>query len=101
MFIFWSHFLEKILKALVVEETKKHAPHIHDLERLSQLTKLNFSSDELDFLAEMNEFNIRARYHEKKLKLYRICNSKYTKNVLDKIDLFYKNLCQPMKPKKS
>lgn len=100
--LFFGHIiLEKILKALVVKETKKHAPYTHDLERLSEFAKLDLSSDELDLLAEMNEFNIRARYPERKLQLYEMCNQKYTKDIINKINHLYKKLCQAVKLKKS
>lgn len=40
--LFFGHIvLEKVLKALVVQTTKKQAPRIHDLVRLQEKAKLS------------------------------------------------------------
>ncbi|OGF21124.1 hypothetical protein A2Y83_02690 [Candidatus Falkowbacteria bacterium RBG_13_39_14] len=36
-FFFGHIILEKILKALVVQKTKEHAPYIHNLSRLAEI----------------------------------------------------------------
>lgn len=92
--LFFGHLvLEKILKALVVQETKNHAKPIHNLIVLAEDAKINLSKAELEFLAEVNKFNIRARYPDYKLSFYKICDLNYTKPRLEKIKLIYKKLC--------
>lgn len=99
--LFFGHIvLEKSLKAIVVEETKEQPPRTHDLFKLSQLTKLDFDKKTIDFFDEMNNFNVRARYPEYKLKIYKICTKKYTQNKIEEIKKLYKLLCQKRKPKK-
>ena len=96
--LFFGHIvLEKVLKGLVVKETGEQALYTHDLVRLARLAELGLSEEELVFLNDVNEFNIRARYPEQKLKLYRICTEKYTENKLEKITKLYKSLCQDQK----
>lgn len=96
--LFYGHLvLEKILKALVVQETKSHAKPVHNLVVLSEDAKINISKDELEFLAEVNKFNIRARYPDYKLSFYKICDLNYTKPRLIKIKLIYKKLCKELK----
>jgi len=61
--LFFAHLaLEKVLKAHVCHHTQNLAPRIHNLVRLSELTKLNLEEKYIDILAEMNEFNLEGRY---------------------------------------
>jgi len=93
--LFFGHIvLEKTLKGLVVQETGEQAPYIHDLLRLAKLAEINLNKEEFNLLKIVSTFNIRARYPEQKLKLYKICTEKYTKDKLDKIITLYKLLCQ-------
>ncbi len=99
--LFFGHIvLEKILKGLVVRETKKQAPYIHNLTKLVELAKCELSEEEMDLLDAVNKFNIRCRYPEYKLQFYKVCTKEYTKNYLDKIIELYKKLCQKLKQKK-
>ena len=61
--LFFAHLaLEKILKAHVCKVTGQLAPRIHNLIQLSEFSKLNFQSDHIDTLADMNAFNLEGRY---------------------------------------
>ena len=99
--LFFGHIvLEKILKALVVQNIKDNAPATHNLIVLSQIANLKFNKKELELLALVNRFNIRSRYPDEKLKFYKICDYKFTKNNLDNIKNFYQKLCQKLRLKK-
>lgn len=99
--LFYGHMvLEKILKGLIVQSTQKQAPYIHDLVRLQEIAGLKLSEKEIDLLDEINDFNIRARYPEYKLRFYKLCTKTYTKNYIDKIVPLYQKLCQNLKRKK-
>lgn len=54
--------LEKILKAHACRKTKDIAPKTHNLVRLVELSALSLPQEQIDFLAEMNPFNIEGRY---------------------------------------
>ncbi len=96
--LFFGHIiLEKILKAFVVKKTKEHAPYLHNLSRLAEIAKINLDESELDFLARVNKFNIRARYPDDKLRFYKICTKEYTEKNLIEIKDIYKKLCQTLK----
>ena len=71
--LFYGHIvLEKILKAHVVYETKQNAPFSHDLFLLAKsLKEVNWDSQQLDLLDDVNRFNIRSRYPDIKLKFYK------------------------------
>ncbi|MFH1838092.1 MAG: HEPN domain-containing protein [Candidatus Kuenenbacteria bacterium] len=99
--LFFGHIvLEKILKALVVQEIKKQAPYSHDLIGLSELAKINLVEENKDLLDLVNTFNIRCRYPDYKLKFYKKYNNlKYAKEKLNLIQKLYKKLCQLLKNK--
>ena len=99
--LFYGHMvLEKILKGLIVRSTQKQAPYIHDLVRLQEIAGLKLPEKEIDLLDEINDFNIRARYPEYKLRFYKLCTRTYTKSCIDKIIPLYQELCQNLKRKK-
>lgn len=99
--LFFGHIiLEKVLKGHVVKQTKKQAPYIHDLTRLAEIAQLNLSEKVMDFLDNVNDFNIRARYPEEKLAFYKKCTFAYTKDYFNKINKLYKELCQKLKQEK-
>jgi len=61
--MFFAHLaLEKILKAHICKKTEKIAPKIHNLIRLAELTEHKLKPEDIDILAEMNEFNLEGRY---------------------------------------
>jgi HEPN domain-containing protein len=61
--MFFAHLaLEKILKAHICKKTEKLAPKSHNLVRLAEIAELNLKPQDLDTLAEMNEFNLEGRY---------------------------------------
>lgn len=99
--LFFGHIvLEKVLKALVVKETRDHAQYTHNLVKLAGVSKIELNGKELNLLKEVNDFNIEARYPEQKLQFYKLCTKKYAEKYINEIDKLYKKLCQKLKPKK-
>ena len=61
--LFFAHLaLEKLLKAHICRRTGDLAPRIHNLVRLAEVAGIQTSPAHLDVLAEMNAFNLQARY---------------------------------------
>jgi HEPN domain-containing protein len=61
--MFFAHLaLEKLLKAHVCKNTGKLAPKIHNLVRLAEIARLQLKPEDIEILAEMNEFNLEGRY---------------------------------------
>jgi len=59
--LFFGHIvLEKILKGMVVKETEKEAPYIHNLAELAKLAKCGLIEEEMNLLDAANKFNIKA-----------------------------------------
>lgn len=55
---------EKMLKALVVKDTGRFPPRIHDLSRLAELASLQLSVDQKRLLAKLVQYYIETRYPE-------------------------------------
>jgi len=93
--LFYGHLvLEKTLKALVVKNTGAHPKPIHNLSVLAQDACIELSKEDREFLAEVNKFNIHARYPDYKLAFYKLCDLDYTKPRIEKIKALSKKLWQ-------
>ena len=63
--LFFTHLaLEKAIKALVVKATRDIPPFSHDLLILAKKAKLNLSSEQEEFLADMTRFAVQGRYQD-------------------------------------
>lgn len=62
--LFWAHLaLEKLTKALWIKKNEGNTPpFVHNLLRLITQTNEYFSEDQLQFINEMNVFQIKGRY---------------------------------------
>lgn len=82
--LFFCHLaLEKLLKALVIEQIKEAAPYTHDLERLMKLAKLKLTKEQIINLKTISEFNISGRYDDIKFAFYKKCTKKYTEKYFN------------------
>ncbi|MEO0094272.1 MAG: HEPN domain-containing protein [candidate division WOR-3 bacterium] len=96
--LFIAHLvLEKTLKAFYVRDNGKMPPPIHKLDLLASHTKLKLSDKQVEFLKKVNEFNIEARYPDKKFSFYKLCTKEFTENYFLKIKEFYKWLLERIK----
>jgi len=76
--IFMCHLaIEKALKAIICEETNKFPPKTHDLILLTNLGKVEFPDDLLNFIGMINNAAVVTRYPEDLSKLV----SSYPKEV--------------------
>ena len=63
--LFFCHLcIEKILKALVVKETKTAPPKSHNLKHLVNLSKIEVTKDEELFMAVLMKYMLEGRYPE-------------------------------------
>ncbi|MDX1909890.1 MAG: HEPN domain-containing protein [Saprospiraceae bacterium] len=86
--LYFAHLvLEKLLKAHFVQDNvSNHPPRTHNLVRLSTLTMLTFSTEELLFLDKMNDFQLEGRYPDYQFMIFKICDRTYTEELLAKIE---------------
>ncbi|MGB2762760.1 MAG: HEPN domain-containing protein [Minisyncoccales bacterium] len=77
--LFFCHLMiEKTLKALAVKTIKTHAPYTHQLVDLAKIAKIDLGEEQIDYLTEITEFNIAARYDAYKFDFYKRCTKSYT-----------------------
>lgn len=70
-FLFYCHLtLEKLLKALVVNRIKQHAPFIHDLIFLARKADVKLDKKQISLLEMITTFNISGRYAEQKTDFF-------------------------------
>ena len=70
--LFFAHlYLEKVLKAPVVQATGEHAPISHNLRYPAEKGDLELSAEQLAFLARVTEYAIKTRYPDMELQFKR------------------------------
>lgn len=96
--LFIGHLvLEKVLKAFYVRDNQESPPWIHNLVRLAEHTQLPLAEPQRQFLADVNDFNIEARYPDIKEEFYQICTREFTQEQFFKIKEMYQWLLSQMK----
>lgn len=77
--LFYCHItIEKFLKGLVAQKTKKVAPYTHDLVELLRKTGIKISEEQINKLAVFTSFNMRCRYPRDKFAFYKLCTRNFT-----------------------
>lgn len=83
--VFMCHLsIEKLIKAIVHEETGKLPPKSHDLIHLTNLAQLQFPEGLLDFLGKVNSASTVTRYPEDLSKIVSAYPEDVAKEYLDK-----------------
>jgi len=88
----WSLFLghisvEKLLKAVYVSKYKKHAPFLHNLFRLAELSNIGMTEEQSDWLDKITSFNMNARYDDYKKEFQMLCTVDFAKEWIEKIKI--------------
>lgn len=85
--LFFGHlYLEKMLKAIVVQRTQSHAPFIHDLLRLAKSGELSLTEKQEALLDQVTAYNLEARYPDYKSEFKRRCTEAFCKSELKRIE---------------
>ena len=84
--LFMGHLvIEKISKALYVNNIADYPPLIHDLRRIIEKSGVELSSDKKVILDSITRFNIRARYDDYKQSFYALSTPDFTEKWIKKI----------------
>ncbi|MCK5122575.1 MAG: HEPN domain-containing protein [Candidatus Pacebacteria bacterium] len=76
--LFFCHLtLEKSLKGLVVKQTEKPVPYIHDLKKLAILAEAKLTDEQIENLRIISKFNMAERYDDIKFAFYKQCDKSY------------------------
>ncbi len=86
----WSLFLghlviEKLLKAIYVNNIDSNPPRIHNLLLLAEQVGLDPTEEQKDSLDLITTFNINARYPDYEQNFYSKCDYDFTRKNLRKI----------------
>ena len=85
--LFFAHLsVEKLLKALFVKTNDEHSPITHNLLLLAKKSKLELSDLQVERFAEINTFNIEARYPDEKFNFYKKCTPEFTGKYIKVIE---------------
>lgn len=96
--LFLGHLIiEKVLKAFWVRDNPKMPVlRIHNLNKLAEKIKLQFTKEQQALLVQITQFNIEGRYPDYKFEFYKKCTPAFTMNYFTKIKEFYQWLLQQM-----
>ena len=67
---------------MVVKRINQEAPRIHDLVRLAELARIEFSEEKFVNLKTITTFNIAGRYDEEKYDFHKKCTKAFAKKYL-------------------
>lgn len=82
--LFFCHLmLEKLLKGLVAQKTKQHAPYLHELDILAKKTEVSLTDLQIEQLKIISTFNIAARYDNIKEYFYKKATKSYTEKYFN------------------
>ena len=96
--LFFGHLtLEKILKAFVIRITNESPPLTHRLGFLAEKAGLPASSEQLELLEIVTDFNLEARYPDERFSFFQKCTAEFTKDFMSKIEGFRKWLLLQIK----
>ncbi|MCX6131000.1 MAG: HEPN domain-containing protein [Proteobacteria bacterium] len=85
--LFFLHLaLEKALKALFCKTMSSHAPYSHNLLGLTEKIGLTLTESDIQILAEINEFNLEARYPDDKFSLHHRATKSFALDYLQKAE---------------
>jgi hypothetical protein len=64
-----------------------HAPFTHNLYRLAELSNLELSEEQTDWLYRITTFDLNARYDDYKKEFYTLCTPEFTEEWTNKIKI--------------
>jgi HEPN domain-containing protein len=95
--LFFGHLsIEKVLKALVVKATQRHAPYTHSLTLLASKTNFEIPESILDQLAEYTEFHLESRYPDEKKEFYEKCIDEFARQKFEEMEDLYQWLIRKL-----
>jgi len=84
----WHLALEKLLKARLLRK-EKEVVFTHNLIKLCQDSGMELDTGDLEDLAEINTFNLNARYDDYKFEFYRKATKEYCLTWRKKCSYFW------------
>lgn len=96
--LFFGHLtIEKLLKAIFVGKSDELPPLTHRLPYLAEVAGLEPSTEKLELLEIITDFNIEARYPDEKFSFHKKCTIGFTKSHIKKIEEIRQWLLQKLR----
>ncbi len=81
--LFFAHLaVEKAVKSIYVQRKKEHAPYLHNLLRLAELSGIAASDAQRSALLKITSFHLEARYPDEKRTFRKICTQGFVMTEL-------------------
>ncbi|HLB24693.1 MAG TPA: HEPN domain-containing protein, partial [Nitrospirota bacterium] len=64
-------------------------PYTHSLSVLAEKIGIDLSKEQLGLLEKATDFNLEARYPDKKLSFYKICDKRFAQPYFERIKEFH------------
>ena len=89
--LFFGHLaIEKLLKAVFVNNKGEQAPYIQNLYRLAEMASIPFSEYQRNQFIKITAFNLESRYPDEKRTFRKKCTEEFTRKELDEIEEVFK-----------
>lgn len=89
--LFMCHLcIEKLLKALVVKVSNDFPPKSHNLLRLAEIAGIALDDNKVEFLEELNQFQLSTRYPDEKFIIYTLATKEFTEDKLTMVKELHK-----------
>ncbi len=89
--LFMCHLsIEKLLKALVVKASNDFPPKSHNLLRLAEIANITLKDNKVEFLEELNQFQLSTRYPDEKFTIYTLATKEFTEDKLIRVKELHK-----------
>lgn len=85
--LFFAHLvIEKLCKALWIKHNLENVPpRTHNLILLLESTPIKLSTEQHEFLLNLNRFQLEGRYPDYMTKMHHICNETFTNDILFRV----------------
>ena len=76
--------IEKILKALYVQQKGELPPRTHNLLYIADMLEMNMEEDNKTWLSQLNQFYLEGRYPDERVELAMSIDQQKAREILDK-----------------
>ena len=89
--LFMCHLsIEKLLKALIVKTSDDFPPKSHNLLRLAEIANITLENNNVEFLEELNQFQLSTRYPDEKFTIYSLATKEFTEDKVIRVKELHK-----------
>ena len=72
------------------DSANEHAPYIHNLLRLAELSDIQLNDEQRDILIKITTFNFESRYPDEKRSFRKKCTEEFPKKEIEETEEIFK-----------